>query len=293
MGRNSGKVEFPLIAILYSKGKEKSAINKFHEYVLKNNLSVAESRIIVRNHNLKNKLLGLKNNSQSYNNLETMAQIVYLLNQKEQESDFKMLFDMLAKNVQRIFFKTSEHLNSQFFYRPKEIESKDWKKILFDIRTFLKDAKQLNDFSVTWTEWKKMLNRLIMEKIEVLPELSGCTCDIGNIRRGNKNKTVEKILFDNKEGDLLYPIETIHGCKGMSLDAVFFLSAYQASNDEHSGGYWKQWFNRENIGEENRLAYVAFSRARYLLALGIPKPQNFSEGDRKVLKDAGFEIIKN
>lgn len=45
-----------------------------------------------------------------------------------------------------------------------------------------------------------------MEKIEALPELSGCTYDIGNIRRGNKNKTVEEILFDNKEGDLLYNI---------------------------------------------------------------------------------------
>lgn len=175
----------------------------------------------------------------------------------------------------------------------KETESKDWKKLLFDIRNILKDAEQLKDFSVTWTEWKKLLNRLMVEKIETLPELSGCTYDIGNIRRGNKDKTVEKILFDNTEGDLVYPIETIHGCKGMSLDAVFFLSSYQASNDEHSGGYWKQWFNRENIGEENRLAYVAFSRARYLLALGIPKPQNFSEGDRKVLKDAGFEIIDN
>lgn len=293
VGRNSGKAEIPLIAILYSKGKEKLAINKFHEYVLENHLSVEESRIIVRNNNLKNKLLGMKNSSQSYNNLETMAQIVYLLNQKEQESDFKMLFDMLAKSVQRIFFKTSEHLNSQFFYRPKETESKDWKKLLFDIRNILKDAEQLKDFSVTWTEWKKLLNRLMVEKIETLPELSGCTYDIGNIRRGNKDKTVEKILFDNTEGDLVYPIETIHGCKGMSLDAVFFLSSYQASNDEHSGGYWKQWFNRENIGEENRLAYVAFSRARYLLALGIPKPQNFSEGDRKVLKDAGFEIIDN
>ena len=38
----------------------------------------------------------------------------------------------------------------------------------------------------------------------------------------------------------------------------FFWSSYQAGNDEHSGGYWKQWFNREDIGEENRLAYVAF-----------------------------------
>ena len=114
VGRNFGKAEFPLIAILYSKGKENLAINKFHEYVLENNLSVAESRIIVRNNNLKNRLIGLKNSNQSSNNLEAIAQIVYLLNKENQASDFKMLFDMLAKSIQRIFFKTSEHLNSQF-----------------------------------------------------------------------------------------------------------------------------------------------------------------------------------
>lgn len=293
VGKNFDKATNPLIAISYSKGKEKLAINKFHEYVLENNLSIKESRIIVRNNNLKNRLLGLKNNNLSSNNLETIAQIVYLLNQKSQVSDFKMLFDMLAKSVQRIFFKTSEHLNSQFFYRPKELESKDWKGILFEIRNVLKEARQLYDFSVTWTEWKKTLNKLMTENIKVLPELSKCTYDIGMIRKGNKDKVVEKTLFNNEEGDLSYSIETIHGCKGMSLDAVFFLSSYQAGNNDHSGGYWKQWFNMEDIEEENRLAYVAFSRARYLLALGIPRPKSFSEIDRKILEDAGFEIVES
>jgi DNA helicase-2/ATP-dependent DNA helicase PcrA len=131
------------------------------------------------------------------------------------------------------------------------------------------------------------------ENIKVLPELSGCTYDIGNIRKGNKDQIVEKTLFDNEEGDLIYAIETIHGCKGMSLDAVFFLSSYQAGGDEHSGGYWKQWFDRTHIGEENRLAYVAFSRARYFLALGIPKPKNFSDIDKKLLENAGFEVVES
>ena len=293
LGRNINKAEIPLVAILYSKGKEKLAVNRFHEYVLENDLNTRESRIIVRNHNLKNKLFGMKSNSQSPNNLEAIAQIIYLLNRENQISDFKMLFDMLAKGIQRTFYKTSEHLNSQFLYRPKEIESKDWKRILFEVRNILKEAEQLNDFSVTWTAWKKRLNKIMTENIKVLPELSGCTYDIGIIRKGNKDKVVEKTLFDNKEGDLGYAIETIHGCKGMSLDAVFFLSSYQAGNDEHSGGYWKQWLDRENIGEENRLAYVAFSRARYLLALGIPKPRNFSDADRKILLDAGFEIVES
>ena len=293
LGRNINKAGIPLVAILYSKGKEKLAVNRFHEYVLENNLNTRESRIIVRNNNLKNKLLGMKSNSQSPNNLETIAQIIYLLNRENQISDFKVLFDMLAKSIQRTFYKTSEHLNSQFLYRPKEIESKDWKGILFKVRNILKEAEQLNDFSVTWTVWKKTLNKLMTENIKVLPGLSGCTYDIGIIRKGNKDKVVEKTLFDNKDGDLGYAIETIHGCKGMSLDAVFFLSSYQAGNDEHSGGYWKQWFDRGNIGEENRLAYVTFSRARYLLALGIPKPKSFSEADRKVLEDAGFKIVES
>lgn len=293
IGRNINKADIPLVAILYTKGKEKHAVNKFHEYVLENNLNVRESRIIVRNNNLKNKLLGMKSNNQSSNNLETIAQVVYLLNRESQVSDFKMLFDMLAKSIRRTFFKTSEHLNSQFLYRPKEIESRDWKKVLFEIRNILKEAQQLNDFSVTWTEWKKRLNKLMTENVRDLPELSECTYDIGIIRKGNKDKIVEKTLFDNEEGELNYAIETIHGCKGMSLDAVLFLSSYQAGNDEHSGGYWKQWFDRVDIGEENRLAYVAFSRARYFLALGIPKPRNFSDADRKILLDAGFEIVES
>ena len=30
---------------------------------------------------------------------------------------------------------------------------------------------------------------------------------------------------------------------------------------------------------------------RYLLAIGVPKPRTFSDEDRKILEDAGFEIV--
>lgn len=105
IGRNINKTDIPLVAILYSKGKEKQAVNKFHKYVFENNLNERESRIIVRNNSLKNKLLGMKSNNQSSNNLETIAQVVYLLNRENQVSDFRMLFDLLAKSTQRTFLK--------------------------------------------------------------------------------------------------------------------------------------------------------------------------------------------
>lgn len=39
------------------------------------------------------------------------------------------------------------------------------------------------------------------------------------------------------------------------------------------------------------MAYVGFSRAKYLLALGIPKTNSFKNRDRKRLMDYGFKII--
>ena len=290
-GRNTEKVKRPLIAILYKKGKEKEAINKYKEFLTEE--CFKDCRIIVRTNNLKNKLLGIKNQKQSLNNLEMIAEVIYLINNTNQIENFRRCFEVLANSIQRIFFDTSEHLNKQFFYKPKEIDSVEWKKILLEIKKILESEKQLSDFSSTWDSWKKCLNDVMINKIEKVYGLENTSYKIGNIRPGNKNKSVSDVLFDKKEGEIEFKIETIHACKGMSLDSVLFLSSYQKNNqDEHSGGYWKQWFDLDEVEEENRLAYVAFSRAKYLLALGIPKPSSFSEEDRNILYNAGFEIIE-
>nr|WP_294485152.1 ATP-dependent helicase [uncultured Anaerosporobacter sp.] len=290
-GRNTEKVKKSLIAILYTNGKEKEAINKYKEYLTDE--CFKDCRIIVRTNNLKNKLLGFKNQNQSLNNLEMIAEVIYLINNTDQVDNFRRCFEVLANSIQRIFFNTNEHLNKQYFYKPKEIELADWKKLLLKIKKILESENQLFDFSTTWDNWKKCLNAVMVNKVQKVYGLENTSYKIGNIRSGNKNKSISEVLFDKKEGKIEFKIETIHGCKGMSLDSVFFLSSYQKNNqDEHSGGYWKQWFELDEIEEENRLAYVAFSRAKYLLALGIPKPRNFSEADRKILNNAGFEIIE-
>ncbi len=38
--------------------------------------------------------------------------------------------------------------------------------------------------------------------------------------------------------------------------------------------HWKQWFDIQNINENNLMAYVAFSRSKYLLGLVIPRNKN-------------------
>ena len=85
----------------------------------------------------------------------------------------------------------------------------------------------------------------------------------------------------------------------MSLDAVLFMSAYSKSsngeNSQNNGSHWHSWFVDSSgiISERNRLAYVAFSRAKHLLVLGIPNPTTspIDEEHKQLLIDAGFEII--
>lgn len=292
VGCNPPIVPEPLVAILYKKDKEREAVIAFNNLVKKNNLSIENSRIIVRNNSLKNKLLGLKNQAKNSNILEDLARAIYLSIYGENISEFKTSFLLFAKVIQKVYFKNSEHLNGNYFYKPSGIEMSEWKETLAMIKKILLSENELLDYSKNWSAWKKSLEKVLVKAVSTLPSLLNKECDLGKIRNGNATKTVEEILFHNTNNMMEYKIETIHGCKGMSLDAVLFMSAYQASSDKESGAYWRQWFDREIINENNRLAYVAFSRARHLLALGIPKSSTFTGQDKSDLESYGFKITE-
>lgn len=291
LGKNEKKVDKPLIAILYSEGEESKAVETFKNHL--ENDCFEDCRIIVRTNNLKNKLLGIKNQGKSLNNLEMIAKATYLFDNIEASDNLIRSFEILAQAIQRIFFNESSHLNKQYLYRPIELEAVEWKGILFKVKEILENEEELKNYTYDWKKWKKCLNIVMENKVKYIEGLEGSKYSIGNIRPGNLDKSVAEIISTESEGISGLPIETIHGCKGMSLDAVLFVSSYKKSTDEHSGGYWKQWFDLDEIGEENRLAYVAFSRARYLLALAIPKPKKFSSVDGEILVKAGFEIIES
>lgn len=292
VGCVSQKVTEPLVAILYKKDKEIEVSKEFTKLIKENNLSMKNSKIIVRNNTLKNKLLGLKNQNKSSNTLEDLARAIYLSVSTDNVSEFKMSFELFAKSIQRIYFTNNECLNRQYFYKPSEIEMHEWKKLLYDIKNILISNEELLDFSKTWSKWKHELKKIMDESISILPSLEQNKCNLGNIRSGNSSKTLEEVLFCKRDNSIEHKIETIHGCKGMSLDAVLFMSAYRASTDKDSGAHWKDWFDVEEIGEKNRLAYVAFSRAKHMLALGIPRTNTFNDEDKNNLIQHGFKIIE-
>ena len=114
--------------------------------------------------------------------------------------------------------------------------------------------------------------------------------NIDNSLRGFANTKInESGLFENNDSHI--KVETIHGCKGMCLDSIFFISS-QKNGANSSGGFWGEWFDRIQITEKNRLAFVAFSRAKYLLVLGIPETKSFTASDKIFLQSLGFEFVE-
>ena len=103
------------------------------------------------------------------------------------------------------------------------------------------------------------------------------------------SKTVLKTLppFNKREEVDNLRITTIHSVKGETLDAILLVSA--PSKQGTPDGHWTQWLE-VSTKEAARLAYVASSRPKHLLAWAIPTPIN--EPAKKRISDIGFHIIE-
>lgn len=287
----------PLIAILYKKGEESQVISKFEYLVNENGLDIKKCRTIVRNNNLRSKLYGTKDESKSINTIEEFAKAIYWHLNGCSVEDFQRSTQSLARAIQRTFFSTSEHLNITRLYKPVEIESSDWCRCINDIKNALVSSTELDNFDLTWEDWKKALQIALTS--DCVSKWNQSSLKLGKLRKNCAKQKVENDIGSGKQAEFNCGIETIHSCKGMSLDAVLFMSAYSKSsngeNSQNNGSHWHSWFVDSSgiISERNRLAYVAFSRAKHLLVLGIPNPTTspIDEEHKQLLIDAGFEII--
>ncbi|MDQ0151020.1 UvrD-helicase domain-containing protein [Eubacterium multiforme] len=289
-GEQEEKCSEPLIALLYKQNKEQAIINKFEKLIDNYELNHNESRIIVRNRGLKNKLLGIKTNDKP-NKLEILVQGIYIENKNSSVDEYKKGFINICDSLRSIYFNESKHKNINEFYSPEDMDTLSWKLLVSKIIKYLIEDKRLLNYDLTWTEWKKVLKELLNLMIENIEELKDCNIKLPNVRSGNSKKSINQTLFNSNSNRIRYDISTIHACKGLSLDAVLFISSYKDSKNGESGSYWKQWFDTKIIDEKNRIAYVGFSRAKYLLVLGIPKTNSFSNEDYNFLKLKGFKVI--
>ncbi len=290
VGKQELIVSRPLIAILYKDRHEYELVDLYSRILNAEDLQLKESRIIVRNNSLKNKILGKKTLTGTINTIEDFAHFVYLRKTDSIEC-FRESIRVLARAIQRAFFTNEEHGNSNNLYKPERLEPSHWNAIIVSVQKGLLADNAVTDLNKTWFAWKKTLASCL-EKIDIIPSHG---LDLKSIRPKMKDKIVVDTFSGSTDRDISIPIETIHGCKGMSLDSVLFVSSY-AKSASKSGAHWRDWFqhNGTDLSEANLLAYVAFSRAKHLLALGIPNPPSepLSEADKQMLIDYGFEIVE-
>lgn len=290
VGKRELSVSRPLIAILYKQNQVQELVSYYSNVLKEECLLKDESRIIVRNNSVKNMILGNKATTGTINTIEDFAHFIYLRRNESVEC-FKESTRLLARAIQRAFFAKEAHGNSINLYQPENLELSEWNAIIVAVKNKLMSDSTVTDLSKTWSVWKKALASCLGD----IDLLSAYTLDLKSIRRGKTNEIVINTFSDSNDHDISIAIETIHGCKGMSLDSVLFVSSYKKS-DSGSGAHWRDWFQHSESGlsEAQRLAYVAFSRAKHLLALGIPNPSSapLTEDDRQMLIDYGFEIVE-
>lgn len=287
-------VNKPLIVFLYRKNQESVMIKNYLNILQQENLQLNNCRIIVRNTALKAKLLG-RNSLLQYNNsiniIEDYANFVYLHNNKTEVSDFQKSIQLLARAIQKSFFENTKHDNLVGLHRPMDVNSSDWYEIILLFQEAILSNTDVLNLNQKWGEWKQKLNYCLSG----VSHHSLSTFDLKRLRNGIKDTLVINYFKDNNESienkELL--IETIHGCKGMSLESALLVSSYSQTQN-FSGSHWRDWFfsEGESVGEAQRLAYVAFSRAKHLLALGIPNPVSspISKEEKDGLKLMGFNL---
>ena len=290
VGKQELTVARPLIAILYKDKQEDELVDLYSSILNESGLQLKDSRIIVRNNSLKNKILGKNTAKRTVNTIEDFAHFVYLRKTDSLEC-FRESIRVLTRAIQRAFFTNEVHSNSNNLYKPENLDSSEWNTIIVSVQQRLLSDTAVTDLNKTWSAWKMAL-ACCLRNIDVKKSHG---LDLKKIRSKMGDKHVIDYFSDSHDRDISITIETIHGCKGMSLDSVLFVSSYKKS-DSSSGAHWRDWFQHSETGlcEAHRLAYVAFSRAKHLLALGIPNPPStpLTEADRKMLIDYGFEIIE-
>lgn len=289
VGKRELAVERPLIAILYKRNQLQQLVDDYLTILAKEGLSQSKSRIIVRNNTVKNTIQGHKDTNKTINTIEDFAHFVYLKKENKLTS-FQESIKLLARAIQRTWYTNEAHESADNLYRPKSIERSEWNELIVHLQNSLTSDPAVFDLNKSWSEWKKALS-CCLDRVDKLPAHPR---DLKKLRKDIKDNIVKDCFSDAEDKHITIEIETIHGCKGMSLDSVLFVSSY-SNTGKGSGAHWRDWFQQDEtkISEAQRLAYVAFSRARHILALGIPNPQNnpITDDDKRMLSDYGFEII--
>jgi hypothetical protein len=247
----------PFPIIVRDDGKRFArSVTTFKMIIDRIDINEASSAIICRGHTQLETIQGEINYSSLKGKTKEFAQAASF---RDCHKDYKRAFRIVEKSVRSI-------VDDNDFWEivDESQESEVAQHVALSIWRFVRSKSGLPPLSLNGNEWitrlRDNLGKLIIELgIKNVPALGK------KIRRtGLQDHQMVLPLFENQT--LLPAIrqETIHQVKGESIDAVLVLG---------SSKFWnsvvESVINDEN-SEDRRLAYVAMTRARHLLIVGLP-----------------------
>jgi len=296
----SQKFDKPCICILYAEDQMHLLPLWFSKYSKQQGCSEDRSAIATRNWNNVSRLRPSINNRVS-GHQRTLAAAIYLWKSHNHQA-----IDDALKYMGRFFsdkYFTQYSSNPRRHYCPECIDSyMRWRLFLSKVlNSCCADTSSISDLGQLWPGWaqhvRSNFGQIARQYLPIIEDNLTDTftgfddLNSNNFRipwhSGNKNVLETLPLFSDEEQITSLRITTIHSLKGETLDAILLVSAPTAQGTPD--GYWTQWLAQAD-SEAARLAYVASSRPRHLLAWAVRKP--ITSIDKERIRNLGFTVVE-
>lgn len=233
------------------------SIVRFSEMIQSVVICESKSAIICRGHSQLESTRGSVNYSRLKGLTRELATASFL---RDIRRDFKAAYKKVEYVVRQVL--DNDALWEMLDDFPDSEESM---RIKLEIWRFTKSPSGLPSITLEGSKWIEAARQGLSDMISnVDPD---CTSKLSQKikKTGLLTDTPEPLLFESRP---LFPSirqATIHQVKDESIDAVLVLGSTQ---------FWNaviKAIDNTDTSEERRLAYVAMTRARHLLVLGLPK----------------------
>jgi superfamily I DNA/RNA helicase len=231
-------------------------IEEFERLLGRAGLTQSSSAILCRAHEQLESIRGDVNYTDLKGITKEMAQAAF---QRDARKDYKKAFQIVENAVREMIDEPDfwENLDN-------DPESESMHRIRLELWRFVKSSRGLPSISDNGIEWIEKLKANLTELltalgIKNLPKIGQ------KIRRTGLNE--DQLILPLFAPQKLFPPirqETIHQVKGESIDGVLLLGSVKFFNAVVAAIE-----SNENT-EERRLAYVAMTRARHALMIGLP-----------------------
>jgi DNA helicase II / ATP-dependent DNA helicase PcrA len=294
IGKENELVAESCVYFTFKKEEISNLIEVFQKYLESKEIPLDKSVIITRSWKNVDRLRNIKQDEKNRYQYQ-FATAIYLWQRRDKVSREKSI-KLLGRFISKKYFDKYS-VNSQQYFCPECVNSAiKWRIFIASILNSIYESKSpIINQNQTWSDWSKLVKSELLSIAknciniltdntapEIIEEMILDKCKFDIPRKEGSNNVLQSITTSEPSPTKLL-ITTIHSVKGQTFNAVLVVSSPSQSGT--TDGHWKDWLENPN-SEAARLAYVASSRPKYLLAWAIPEP---SESDIKRIEEFGFK----